>query len=50
MSVGFEKAYAMQTDLNMRFSEIIVTYVYKKGLPDGDCGFPSGQERVDPSL
>ncbi len=39
MSVGFEKAYALQTDLNMRSSEIIATYVYKKGLLDGDYGF-----------
>ncbi|MBQ6348245.1 MAG: sugar ABC transporter permease [Clostridia bacterium] len=39
MSVGFEKAYALQTDLNMSASEIISTYVYKKGLLDGDYGF-----------
>lgn len=39
MSVGFEKAYALQTDLNMNASEIISTYVYKKGLLDGDYGF-----------
>ena len=39
MSIGFEKAYALQTDLNMRTSEIIATYVYKKGLLDGDYGF-----------
>mgnify|MGYP003207294018 FL=1 len=31
MSVGFEKAYALQTDLNLDASEIISTYVYKKG-------------------
>ncbi len=39
MSIGFEKAYALQTDLNLRSSEIIATYVYKKGLLDGDYGF-----------
>ena len=39
MSVGFEKAYALQTDLNLDASEIIATYVYKKGLLDGDYGF-----------
>lgn len=39
MSIGFEKAYALQTDLNMETSEIIATYVYKKGLLDGDYGF-----------
>lgn len=39
MSIGFEKAYALQTDLNMSTSEIIATYVYKKGLIDGDYSF-----------
>lgn len=39
MSIGFEKAYALQTDLNLSTSEIIATYVYKKGLLDGDYGF-----------
>ena len=39
MSIGFEKAYALQTDLNMDASEIISTYVYKKGLIDGDYSF-----------
>jgi len=39
MSIGFEKAYALQTDLNLSSSEIISTYVYKKGLLDGDYGF-----------
>lgn len=39
MSIGFEKAYALQTDLNLKTSEIIATYVYKKGLLDGDYSF-----------
>lgn len=39
MSIGFEKAYALQTDLNLKSSEIIATYVYKKGLLDGDYSF-----------
>lgn len=39
MSIGFEKAYALQTDLNMATSEIIATYVYKKGLLDGSYSF-----------
>lgn len=39
MSIGFEKAYALQTDLNLASSEIISTYVYKKGLLDGDYSF-----------
>ena len=39
MSIGFEKAYALQTDLNLNTAEIISTYVYKKGILDGDYGF-----------
>ena len=39
MSIGFEKAYALQTDLNLSTAEIISTYVYKKGLLDGDYSF-----------
>ena len=39
ISIGFEKAYALQTDLNLPASEIIATYVYKKGLLDGDYSF-----------
>ncbi|MCD7736540.1 MAG: ABC transporter permease subunit [Lachnospiraceae bacterium] len=32
MSVGFEKVYLLQNQLNMASSEIISTYVYKMGL------------------
>ena len=32
MSIGFEKAFLMQNDLNLTKSEIISTYVYKVGL------------------
>lgn len=32
MSIGFEKAYLMQNNLNLRTSELISTYVYKQGL------------------
>jgi putative aldouronate transport system permease protein len=32
MSVGFEKAFLMQNNLNLSTSEIISTYVYKVGL------------------
>lgn len=39
MSIGFEKAYALQTDMNIPSSEIISTYVYKIGLLNGDYGF-----------
>lgn len=39
MSVGFEKAYALQTGMNLPTSEIISTYVYKSGLLNGDYGY-----------
>lgn len=39
MSIGFEKAYALQTDMNIPASEILSTYVYKIGLLNGDYGF-----------
>lgn len=39
MSLGFEKAYLMQNDLNIGASEILSTYVYKKGLLDIDYGY-----------
>lgn len=39
MNIGFEKALAMQTDLNKTTSEIIATYVYKIGLQIGDYGY-----------
>ena len=31
-SVGFEKAYLMQSSLNLKVSEVISTYVYKEGM------------------
>lgn len=34
MSVGFEKVYLMQNTLNLPISEIISTYVYKRGMRD----------------
>ncbi len=35
MSIGFEKVYLMQTDLNLAASEIISTYVYKVSFVQG---------------
>jgi len=32
MSIGFEKVYLMQNDMNLRASEVIATYVYKIGI------------------
>lgn len=34
MNLGYEKAYLMQNDLNSSVSEILSTYVYKRGLQD----------------
>ena len=39
MSVGYEKAYLMQTTMNLPSSEIIATYVYKVGLQSGDYSY-----------
>ncbi|MEH7387978.1 ABC transporter permease subunit [Bacillus sp. JJ1521] len=39
MGIGFEKAYLLQTSMNIPSSEIIATYVYKRGLLAGDYSF-----------
>ncbi len=39
MSLGFDKAYLLQNDLNLEASEIISTYVYKVGLQKNDYSF-----------
>lgn len=39
ISVGFEKTYLMQNDLNLSTSEVISTYVYKVGLINADYSF-----------
>jgi putative aldouronate transport system permease protein len=39
MSIGFEKAYLMQTSMNLPASEILPTYVYKVGLQSGDYAY-----------
>ena len=39
MSLGFEKAFLMQNDLNLRSSQIIATYVYELGLIKADYSF-----------
>ncbi|WP_172199856.1 ABC transporter permease [Saccharibacillus qingshengii] len=39
MSIGFEKAYLLQTSMNLPSSEIIATYVYKVGLQSGDYSY-----------
>ncbi|MCR5102771.1 MAG: ABC transporter permease subunit [Butyrivibrio sp.] len=39
MNVGYEKVLLMQNDLNLDYSEIISTYVYKVGLASGITDF-----------
>jgi putative aldouronate transport system permease protein len=39
LNVGFEKAYAMQNDLNLSVSEVISTYTYKIGLEKMDYDY-----------
>jgi putative aldouronate transport system permease protein len=39
MSVGYEKAYLMQSGMNTVVSEIISTYVYKTGLQNAQYSF-----------
>ena len=39
MTVGFEKAYLMQSDTTRQVSEIISTYVYKRGMGDNDYSY-----------
>lgn len=41
LSVGFEKIYLMQNSLNSKVSEVISTYVYKRGLIGGEFSFSS---------
>ena len=38
-SVGYEKAFLMQNDLNISVSEIISTYVYKRGIVYSNYSF-----------
>ena len=39
MSVGFDKVYLMQNSFNLDASEIISTYVYKRGLLNAQFGY-----------
>ncbi len=39
MSIGFEKAYILQNDLNLKSSEIISTLIYKQGILEGNVGY-----------
>jgi putative aldouronate transport system permease protein len=39
MSIGFEKIYLMQNDLNLEASDVIQTFVYRSGLLKAEYGF-----------
>jgi putative aldouronate transport system permease protein len=39
ISVGFEKTFLLQNDMNIKASEVISTYVYKRGLINGSFSF-----------
>ena len=41
LQVGYEKVYLLQNDLNLRTSEVISTYVYKKGLLNSQFSYAS---------
>lgn len=40
-SVGYEKVYLLQNNLNVEVSEVISTYVYKRGILDTSYSFSS---------
>lgn len=39
LSVGYEKVYLLQTNLNIEASEVISTYVYKRGIINTNYSF-----------
>ena len=41
MSIGYEKVYIMQNDMNLSKSEVISTYVYKVGLGKNQLSYAS---------
>lgn len=41
LNVGYEKVYLMQNSLNIVNSEVISTYVYKRGLADNNMSYGS---------
>ncbi len=44
MRLGFEKAFLMQTTLNLDASEILSTYVYKMGIRQGQFSFAASAD------
>ncbi len=41
LSIGFEKVFLLQNDLNLSVSEVISTYTYKVGLIDNNISYSS---------
>jgi putative aldouronate transport system permease protein len=41
MNVGFEKVFLMQNQMNMETSDVISTYVYRRGLIGAEYSFSS---------
>ncbi len=41
LSIGFEKVFLLQNDLNMSVSQVISTYVYQVGLIDNNISYSS---------
>ncbi len=41
LSIGFEKVFLLQNDLNLGVSEVISTYTYKVGLVDNNISYSS---------
>ena len=39
VTVGYEKVYLLQNELNLDVSEVISTYVYKRGIVDSSYSF-----------
>lgn len=50
MSVGFEKAFLLQNDLNITSSEIISTYLYKVGLVDLRYSFSAAVDMFNSAI
>lgn len=47
LTVGYEKAYLLQTNPNLAGSEIISTYVYKMGLEKSDFAFSTAVDLLN---
>lgn len=50
MSVGADKAYLLQNNLNLATSEIISTYVYKMGLIQGQYSFSTAVSLLNTAI